>query len=314
VSGELARQNPRGIDGKNDDGEGAALVRRSATLIARGLRDLVRMEEALKARRRQVAGDLFQAIRVRDLEKMRTILDADREQASVGDVTGWTPLHEAASMPAPGFTQAVELLLKHGADANAASADGTTALHWAAYMGDERAVAAMIRAKANVNARGEGGKTPLHLAAAFGKTAVVGLLLDAEAEVNAQQTVDGRTALHAAAAAGHVEVLKLLLAHGADVKVTTTQGGTALHVAARPGQVEVARALIEAHADVNARTSQDYTPLHIAAAFGQAGIAKLLVQSGADVTAITNGVTAKELAMVLGHNQVVAVLKQSVLT
>jgi ankyrin repeat protein len=67
--------------------------------------------------------------------------------------------------------------------------------------------------------------------------------------------------------------------------------------------VEVARVLIEAHGDVNAPTQDSYTPLHIAAAFGQAEMAELLLKHGAAAQAMANGVTARDLATVLGHRE-----------
>jgi ankyrin repeat protein len=46
----------------------------------------------------------------------------------------------------------VRTLLQTGADVNAAQADGTTALHWAAYHDDAETVTLLVRARANVNA------------------------------------------------------------------------------------------------------------------------------------------------------------------
>ena len=77
-----------------------------------------------------------------------------------------------------GERKVVDLLLSRGANPSAAVADGTTPLHWAAYLGDEEIIGAMVDAKAQVNARGESGRTPLHLAAAFGKLAAVGKLIE----------------------------------------------------------------------------------------------------------------------------------------
>jgi ankyrin repeat protein len=57
--------------------------------------------------------------------------------------------------------KAVLTLLKGGADVNAARADGSTPLAWAASREDSEIVAALIRAGANVNAADENGETPL---------------------------------------------------------------------------------------------------------------------------------------------------------
>ena len=57
--------------------------------------------------------------------------------------------------------QAVAALLKKHADVNAPQGDGTTALHWAAYLEDADTTALLIRAGAKVNAPNSYGITPL---------------------------------------------------------------------------------------------------------------------------------------------------------
>jgi ankyrin repeat protein len=53
-----------------------------------------------------------------------------------------------------------ELLAAH-ADVNVPQADGSTALHWAAYQADPRTAAALLAAGANPNVRSDTGMTPL---------------------------------------------------------------------------------------------------------------------------------------------------------
>ena len=62
----------------------------------------------------------------------------------------------------------VEALLKQHADVNAASADGMTALHWAARNDDLALARLLIGADANVRAADRYGITPLTLAATNG--------------------------------------------------------------------------------------------------------------------------------------------------
>jgi peptidoglycan/LPS O-acetylase OafA/YrhL len=63
-----------------------------------------------------------------------------------------------------GQAEAIELLIKRGADPNAAGQDGGTALHGAAFLGHEKAVEALIRRGAKVNAANKRGNTPLDTA------------------------------------------------------------------------------------------------------------------------------------------------------
>ena len=112
----------------------------------------------------------------------------------------------------------VRLLLKQGADANAAQGDGMTALHWAAHNGDAAQVRMLVVAGARLDATTRNGSyTPLHLAAKIGNAAAVAALLGAGASVRATTTSGGATPLHLAAAQGSVDVISALLEKGANV-------------------------------------------------------------------------------------------------
>src|SRR5215212_9310447 len=76
---------------------------------------------------------------------------------------------------------AVRALILKKADVNAADADGTTALHWAAYYDDVESVELLIKAGANVNAANDLGATPLWNAGINAGAAIVKRLLDAGA-------------------------------------------------------------------------------------------------------------------------------------
>ncbi len=104
----------------------------------------------------------------------------------------------------------VELLLKAGADPNAAQAEGETVLMTAARTGIPAAVKTLL---------------------AYG------------ADVNAKESWRGQTALMWAAAEGHAEALQALLEAGAQVNARSTAGWTALLFAAREGQIEAVKTL-----------------------------------------------------------------------
>jgi ankyrin repeat protein len=169
--------------------------------------------------------------------------------ASAADDAG---IAEAARQ---GDRAAVRLLVEKKADVNAALADGTTGLHWAAANddlalvelllhaganprvatridavtpltlacanGDPTIIAALLRAGADPNAVTSTGVTPLMTAAASGSIAAVGVLLDHGAKVNAQETAHGQTALMFAAAKNRDGVIRLLIRRGADPKLTS---------------------------------------------------------------------------------------------
>jgi ankyrin repeat protein len=114
-----------------------------------------------------------------------------------------------------GDTSAVRVLLKQGADVNAAQGDGMTALHWAAMHGDVDQTRMLIYAGARLEASTRNGNyTPLHLAAQTGKTSVIKALVQAGADVNAVTTAGGATPLHYAAANGNADAIVALLDKG----------------------------------------------------------------------------------------------------
>ena len=130
------------------------------------------------------------------------------------------------------------------AAASASSADGFTALHFAAYFGKAEVARILLEAGAAVDAVADNEMRvqPLHSAAAGRHLEVCRLLLAAGADVNARQT-GGFTPLHAAAQNGDPELIELFLSARADPAVTTDAGETPAATAEAAGHVDVARRL-----------------------------------------------------------------------
>ncbi len=225
--------------------------------------------------------------------------------------------------------EAVLGLLEEGADVNAARADGTTALLWAAHWDDVELVERLLAAGANVNAtddRGvtaleraaenaspamvetllaegadpnvarQSGLTPLMTAARTGNADVVTALMGAGADVNAKVTATHSTGLMWAVSEMHGEVVRRLLAAGADPTVSTLKGFTALMFAARNGDTETARALIDAGVDINEPSADGTHVLPFSILEDQADFAMFLIEEGADPNGRMNGVSALHAA------------------
>ena len=126
-----------------------------------------------------------------------------------GDINA--DLLEAAKI---GNTAKVEQLLKQGADANAETEDGWTAVMDAAVFGHTETVKAFIDAGADVNAKQKDGRTVLMWAVGRGRTENVKALIDAGADTNAENE-DGKTALMIAAGEGRAEIVDILKQDGA---------------------------------------------------------------------------------------------------
>ena len=146
----------------------------------------------------------------------------------------------------------VAALLERGADANAVSADGSTALAWAAIRGNSAVARLLLAAGANPDLANAYGVVPVSLAIENGAAEVARLLLENGADPNVERG-NGETALMTALRLGQIDMVKQLLRHGADPNAREKRvGQTALMWAA--GNPDAVRLLLDSGADVNAVT------------------------------------------------------------
>ena len=110
------------------------------------------------------------------------------------------------------------------------------------------------------------GFTALHLAAFFGQEEAAKILVERGAEVNlvARNANIHVTPLQSAAAGSHPGIVKLLLEHGADPNAAQDGGFTPLHSAAQNDDRESAEALLEAGADPSLANDEGKTPADLA--------------------------------------------------
>src|SRR6185437_8542330 len=220
---------------------------------------------------------------------------------------------------------AVRAMIAAHSDVNAPQVDGTTALHWAAYVDDLDLAKTLLDAGAKpgaVNRYGmtvlaqaclngadpnqtlPGGETPLMTASRTGKAGAVRALLAKGAVVDAKE-VHGQTAIVWAAAEGNVEAAQELIKAGADFRIRLNSGITPLLLAVREGKMEMVRLLLKSGADVNetlqippggrparpkpGRPGQ--SALHIAVENAHYELAAMLLDFGADPNASGAGYT-----------------------
>jgi ankyrin repeat protein len=170
----------------------------------------------------------------------------------------------------------------------------------------------LLKAGANANAATPEGETALMTAARTGNVEAARVLLAHGASVDARESWRGQTALMWAAAQNHPEMVLALLSSGADVNARSavqnwerqnTQeprekwlapgGLTPLLFAARQGSLESARVLIEAGADVNEADPAGISAALSAIINGHYDVAGLLLEKGTDPNlADTDGRTA----------------------
>lgn len=212
--------------------------------------------------------ELVAAIKAGDAERVSAIVSGEPALASTRDEDGVSALmlsryrsnravteallaadpdldvHEAAAL---GYLDRLrERLDEDPARVAAFSADGFTALHFAAFFAKLEAARTLLDAGApvDVSARNATRVQPLHSAAAGRQTEICRLLLAAGADVSARHA-GGFTALHAAAHNGDPEMVELFLSAGADPATTTDDGRSAADLATAADHPDVARRLRE---------------------------------------------------------------------
>ena len=111
------------------------------------------------------------------------------------DDFGWKPLHRA--LVNRGGERIAQMLVTHGADANARCLYKKTPLHYAIEKGDDSMVSFLLKVGADYEARDIAERTPLHIAIESRLEIMVRILLDAGADTDAMDK-GGRDALAAA--------------------------------------------------------------------------------------------------------------------
>ena len=286
---------------------------------------------------------MVEALRTGDTPAFNKLLAEDAKLLNARGPEGSTPF-----MYAVFYTGApvLEQLLKKGADPNKTNDAGATALIWAAT--DLEKTRVLVSHGANVNARSADLRTPLMMAARRpGNSTTVKFLLDHGANPNPNNRPDVEGApLIDAANAGDPASMELLLAKGAETKrsgedllenaltvhcakcvelVVAKELNKEAYSAALPniaslGDVNAVRLMLDHGAGVSAVDPLGRTPLMYAAASDLLPLdeVKLLVERGADVNAKDKhkdggdgGLTVLDIARLHGETAIVAYLEKA---
>jgi ankyrin repeat protein len=280
---------------------------------------------------------LISAARAGDSKSVGKMIAANPELVNAKDKAGNTPLHHATGF---GNLATMKILLERGADVNAGNRRKSTPLLWSLH--DEAKVRLLLAQGANVNARTTDGRSAIYQAASMGNSVPVlrlliekggnpnektltgvtplfaasrgnldamHLLIEKNADVNGKNAAGG-TALMAAASTGRPEAIRMLLAKGADPNARTKRNESALADAATAGNEEAVKMLLDAGAVVNVQDIRGYSPLGYAAGSDAvpAGVVKLLLAKGADVNARGDDETPAMLAVKRGDTEVARIL------
>ena len=156
--------------------------------------------------------DFFEAATLGQKDAVQRSLEKDPSLATAYSSDGFTALGFACFF---GHLEIMQLLLKAGADANAASRNKmrVAPLHSAVAHRDGPKALEMTKLllthNLEVNIAQEGGWTPLHQAAAHGQTEILRLLLRRGANPDARSS-DGKRPADMSAEKGHQECVEIL--------------------------------------------------------------------------------------------------------
>jgi len=234
--------------------------------------------------------ELMEACVDGDLEMIQKILK--ERPHSINHRSVVMPLHAAVQHRRKNV---VVWLLEHGANVNARTEDGSTALALAAYNGDLEMVKMLIERGADPSVKNQQGFSTLDVVDQMQWPEIKEYLLTPGRLQNAARLGDLPTItrmlkkkpwrvneirvyapLHAAARYNFSQMLRYLLDEGAEVDIQMLDASTPLILAASEGHMEIVQCLIANGADVGHVNSMGYDALKAAQMTNQTDVATII--------------------------------------
>lgn len=168
---------------------------------------------------------------------------------------GMTPLILAAS---GGRERVVNLLINQGANIDAKTSDGHSALQYAASKNWKSICATLLEKDADVNITDKQGSTPLHRSACKGNLAIVKLLLE-----QGKRLKIGKPRLYSSWKSNQVELLINSFVFTPKIDHRDGYGNTPLHLACEEDRQEEAKLLVANGASIEITNKERKTPLDL---------------------------------------------------
>ncbi len=288
------------------------------------------------------AQEIFDAIKNKDLARVKELIDKDGSQGNLTNPQGNTPLHEAilsgneeiaryligkgadiGKQNAMGNSplhiaaqnnrkEIAELLISKGADLESKTTSGNTPLNLLTLMTDNYEMAVLLIEKgANVNTMANNGSSPLLNAAHAGSLRIVDLLLDNNATYD---NSNGRamTLLNMSATIGATRLFKYIAdKEGDSLFANEADNKRVMRNALNGGSLEIVQLLLKKNIPLDvSRSIFGTTPLHNIAGNEKAvQMVEFLVKNGADINARTNdGRSAYNIAEANGNKETASLL------
>ncbi|MFO7622075.1 MAG: ankyrin repeat domain-containing protein [Bacteroidales bacterium] len=188
---------------------------------------------------------------------------------------------------AAGYPSEIDRLINLGAEADAQTAEGITALIYAVANNREEVVRMLVSHGADPDIITSDRKTALHIASSNNNISIAEILVRAGANIDFADKY-GATALHYACIYGYFYMVDMLLYYYADPDIKARDGTTPLMAAILAGNADIADLLIQKGANMEGRDNNGFTPLMIAAQNGDTLLMNLLIKKGVNINAINN--------------------------
>ncbi len=177
--------------------------------------------------------------------------------------------------------------LNAGADPNASTSDGITALMYASEAGNIKPMKILLLNGAGIETTFFEGATPLIFAVRNKQFKATELLLEEGANPDAMDQY-GLSPLLYASALNCYEIADLLIYFGADKEITDRDKNTALISAVYWGNIETADVLLQDGVNPDHADAHGNTPVLIAAQFGDTAMIGMLLEYHANPNAVNN--------------------------
>jgi len=209
-----------------------------------------------------------------------------------------------------GNMEIMKMLVAKGANVNTIGYKKETALFMTIFRNDFQATKYLLENGANANIKNDLGVTPLMYAAATNQYQSADLLLFYDADEKVTDT-DGNDPLLTAVTFENIETSDVLLQNGLSPDVQDINGNTPAIVATQHANLDILELLLDFDADVNIANDKNYTPLAYAVTFNDFKATQMLIRKNADVDhQISPGKNILELATSESSDSLIALLEE----
>lgn len=184
-----------------------------------------------------------------------------------------------------GYTTEIRRLIGKGADVNALSPEGATALIFAVSGNQLSSVIELLKYNPILDKVTNSFETPLLIAAKNGYFETTEALIRAGADMEFTDNF-GASPLHYAAVYGYLDIVDLFLYYDAPIDVQSDEGTTPLLAAIWSGNTDVADLLIQNGANIEESDYEGFTPFLLSSFYGDTILMDVLYRKGANIYAI----------------------------